>query len=775
MFSHKRVITLLYLFYFTLSAYGQSEIAQNGADQEIKRIVKELNQLPESREMVDKCFDLAKYYIDMPGEVKKDIQTAQEYCSRGLAFSRQHNLTQEIARGNVLQAQIFREKGEQSSAAIFADKALSMVDKVSDPATLADIYFEKANYFTLDSDSEMASKTRYYRLGVLYLKQASPNTIKLADALKYLGDLYGLQIGSNGASMPLLFESLAIYKANKYEKLQAIYDLIGYGLARMERRREGLKYSLLAVRTGERFKDSTMTMSAIYNRLSYAYNNLGENEKSAESMMKAIMYARHNHEDATAHILTSNLVVAYINLKAYSKALQLTRQTLKIVAKDQVRIRILLLTDLLRIYSSMGKYELAKPIDVQLQQLSKGTEQPAIIWDLMYSAEINLFIKIGDFKRVDSLIAAYRRVNKISQNLMVAVKAEEFSYKSDSAQHRYAAAFFHHQAFKKLNDSVMSRDHDKETAQLQLQFETEKKDQDIASKSRDIRLLTRQTKLQKASLLNEALIRNLSLLAVCMLVVLSGVIYNRYQLKRRANNELKEQKEEINTQNDALKELITEREWLIKEVHHRVKNNLQIVISLLNSQSAYIDDISARDVIRESKNRINSISMIHQKLYQTDDLAGVDMYQYIHELVDYIASTFGTGPNVQFVLTIDRLSLDVAQAVPLGLIINEGLTNAVKYALSPGGNAIICVKLQQHENAVTLHITDNGKGLPADFDVLKLKSLGMVLMRGLSRQLGGDLLFRNNNGLELSMSFRMTRLLGEPLSKAARLKMELLT
>jgi two-component sensor histidine kinase len=758
----------LVLFFFFCAVAVAQRSSSNASDTTVKRLTAEIGQLAEGEPRTAKYYDLSKYYIDKPGEAKEDITAAQNYCTLGLKFSLQHNFINEIARGYTIQAQILREKGDQPGARKFSDKVFSLTDKITEPAVLADIYFERSGYYSLGVDSQLVLKTKFYRLGTTYLKQAAPNTLKLADALKFLGDLYSNMPGGNAPALSYLYESLAIYKAHKYERLQDIYDLIGYCLARMERSREGLNYSLMAVRLGEKDKDSSMTMCAIYNRLGYAYNNLGDHQKETECMLKSIMYAKHNHQEMSYDILTANLAVAYINLKAYEKALNIVRPALRSVPKDNYVVRLLLTISLVRIYTAMQDYRSADALFGKLTPLTALAQQRPIMYDLMYSAGINLYMKRQEYGKVDSLIKVYRMRNSSDNNLQSAAKAEEFTYKADSAQQRYKEAFFHHQAFKKLSDSLTTRNHDKETEVIQLQFETEKKDHDIESQATDIKLLTKQSLLQKSALRNEAMVRNLSLLAVCMLISLSAVIYNRYKIKRKANDELEEQKEEINTQNEALKELITEREWLLKEVHHRVKNNLQIVISLLNSQSAYIDNASAREVIRESKNRINSISMIHQKLYQTEDLAGVDIYQYIHELVEYIAATFGVADKVAFSLEIDKLTLDVAQAVPLGLIINEGLTNAVKYAVLPDREPKIGIRLIKTEDNIFLRITDNGDGLPAGFEPEKLKSLGMVLMRGLSKQLGGHLIFNNKGGLELTMEFKMNKLLGGPLDQKMR-------
>ncbi|KQS41785.1 sensor histidine kinase [Pedobacter sp. Leaf194] len=758
-------------FFFWIILKSNFVYAQKTQDQAAHKLLVERSALWDKAKIASKDLELAQHYIDKAGESKEDILLAQKYCSEALKTSREKNLLLQTIRGYTIQAQIKREKGDQKSGNQFADLAVSQASKITDPATLASVYFEKSSYYEISNDADLKTKIKFYELACNHLKKCNPNTLKLADALKYLGDLYGLNRGKDAAALACLFESLAIYKANHYKQLHDIYDLIGYDLARMERRREGLKYTLMAVRTAEELRDSSMTVCTIYNRLSYAYNNLNQDAKATAAMEKAVMYARHNRQNSMADLLTSNLAVTYIHLKQYDRALELTQKALAAGPEDP-KIRLLFKIDQVRIYTAMGKLKSASLAYRNAQQLSSAAVHSVIIQELMCEAGIKLFMSLKNYKKVDSLINNYRGINAKTGNFMAMAHAEQYAYQSDSLQQRFKEAFFHHQAYTRLNDSLVNRNHDKETAALQLQFETEKKDRDIALKAKDIQMLTKQADLKNADLRNQTLIRNLSMLAVAMLLGLSVMIYSRYRLKRRAISELEAQKKEINAQNEFLRQLVTEREWLVKEVHHRVKNNLQIVVSLLNSQSGFTDNVLAKELIRESKNRINSISIIHQRLYQTEDMIGVDMAQYIRELVEITSCSFGVEGIINFTLELIPLTLDVSQAVPVGLILNEALTNAVKYATLPDRQPSIRIVLSKNENLVNLTVADNGNGLPEHIDLKKPNSLGLILMSGLSKQLGGCLLYQNKKGLELSLEFKRSKLLGEPLIKMPERKKE---
>ena len=240
-----------------------------------------------------------------------------------------------------------------------------------------------------------------------------------------------------------------------------------------------------------------------------------------------------------------------------------------------------------------------------------------------------------------------------------------------------------------------------------------------------------------------------------IIILLAIVFYNRYVLRKGYHLKVKQMKEEISSRDLLLKKVIGEKEWLLREIHHRVKNNLQIVISLLNTQSAYLHNEDALEAIRKSQHRMYAISLIHQKLYQSDNLAEIDMKWYIKELVAYMEDSFITGGKIRFVLKKDAVKLDVAQAVPVGLILNEAISNAIKYAFPANRKGMIEISFTEgQDNNVQLKIADNGIGLPATYDAEHTDSLGMSLINGLTKQLNGEINISNAGGLSLEIRFK---------------------
>ncbi|MBD0256584.1 MAG: histidine kinase, partial [Cytophagales bacterium] len=199
--------------------------------------------------------------------------------------------------------------------------------------------------------------------------------------------------------------------------------------------------------------------------------------------------------------------------------------------------------------------------------------------------------------------------------------------------------------------------------------------------------------------------------------------------------------------------LLQEKERLLREIHHRVKNNLQVVMSLLSSQADSLQDKAALSAIQESQHRVQAIALIHQKLYQSEGVARIPMQDYIEEVVAYLHESYCLHQQVHFQVEVEPIELDVTQAVPLGLIINEVLTNAFKYAFPGGRPGTITLRLQRLAATCQLTIADDGVGLPAHYDPAQSRSLGMTLLHGFSGQLGGELTLTSPPGLSINLVF----------------------
>ena len=226
-------------------------------------------------------------------------------------------------------------------------------------------------------------------------------------------------------------------------------------------------------------------------------------------------------------------------------------------------------------------------------------------------------------------------------------------------------------------------------------------------------------------------------------------------LRKNKERELEVKNEEITLQRDEIKKKDAEKAILLKEIHHRVKNNFQVVSSLLELQSAGIEDEKAKALAIESKNRINSMALIHKKLYENDDLQ-MFFDDYIRKLVEDLSKMYGKDKSTNLIIDVPHISFDVDTAIPLGLMINELVTNALKYGLTNKKPRLEVSISTTSTELYLLHVHDNGNGLPEDFDISKLKSLGMQLVKGLARQLQGQLSYKSENGAHFYVTFKDT-------------------
>ncbi len=200
---------------------------------------------------------------------------------------------------------------------------------------------------------------------------------------------------------------------------------------------------------------------------------------------------------------------------------------------------------------------------------------------------------------------------------------------------------------------------------------------------------------------------------------------------------------------------LQEKEVLLKEIHHRVKNNLQVISSLLNLQAGYVAENANREIFFESQNRVRSMALIHEKLYQSQDLSRIDFAEYARNLTAVLAQSYGhRAAHVALAVQADEIYLSVETAVPCGLILNELVSNAFKHAFPDGRSGNIDIELRQNgADEISLRVSDNGVGLPPDVDYLQSSSLGLQLVQTLAGQINGRFQHENCSGSAFTLTF----------------------
>lgn len=201
-------------------------------------------------------------------------------------------------------------------------------------------------------------------------------------------------------------------------------------------------------------------------------------------------------------------------------------------------------------------------------------------------------------------------------------------------------------------------------------------------------------------------------------------------------------------------ELLSDKDMLMREIHHRVKNNLQVISGLLELQSNAVADDTAKDALMEGRNRVRSIALIHQNLYQFENLSRIELKRFVNDLCRQTESVYKKQTKIEMNIAVPVVYLDIDSAVPLGLIMNELLTNSFKYAFDNGAAGRIAIEIDiVSEGKYELIYSDNGPGLPPDFDLTRVTTLGMQLIHDLSRQIGGKVKYEHKNGASFVINF----------------------
>ena len=328
-----------------------------------------------------------------------------------------------------------------------------------------------------------------------------------------------------------------------------------------------------------------------------------------------------------------------------------------------------------------------------------------------------VYLHTGQYEKCIEILMEAMSVVKKTGEMFFLTELPEYIAQSYAGLGQYDSAYKYMEMNWRYTDSLFTQNQDKALEEMKTKYESDQKDS----------LIARQKSERKYIF---AL-----LLAVCLLAL---GLYRRYIHKKRTSEILDQRNKE--------------KDFLLREIHHRVKNNLQILSSLLNLQSEYIKDESALNAITEGRNRVQSMAFIHQQLYSETNIAAVDMKAYIDELCEHLSDSF-TTPEKKVSIRSDILPdlFDVETAIPLGLIINELITNSIKYAFRERDQGNILVRLWKNQNnQLCLSVSDDGQGLVATAGVENQHSFGTDLIKMLSHKLRGKI------GIDTSLGYTTT-------------------
>jgi two-component sensor histidine kinase len=497
-----------------------------------------------------------------------------------------------------------------------------------------------------------------------------------------------------------------------------------------------LEYQFRSLKLREELRDTPLIATSLMN-VGNVYIELGDHAKAQEYLASALRIYEARHDSANMGKCLLSTGSSYEQRKNYPQALSNYMKALAIFRSLGEKMLVQAATvNIGGLYLQMKNYPQALAYNTEALSISgEMGDSEGQSWALAEIGKTHLQIAIDSTtipadnriphgkkanlaKAIDALRKAIAICNEMGglQQLHQWEERLSLAYKLNG---NYKEALETYQHSEKIKDSVFSTDNSVKIARLETQRES-----DLKNKQIEINRLE-QTKKRNEQLL--------LITGIALLLIVIGAVLRANQKQKRANAE-----KEV---------LLRQKDMLMKEIHHRVKNNLQVISTLLDLQLINITDEQTKDVMTESTTRLKSISLIHQQLYQHEDVTIVEFSKFIKDLLYHVTAAFHKpGQHIVLKNEIPETILDIDTAVPLGLILNELMTNSYKYAFK-NGDGFINIKFEKKNELYEMVYGDSGPGLPENLDVKKLKSLGMKVIHSLSKQLGGSFTYDSANRL----------------------------
>ena len=505
-----------------------------------------------------------------------------------------------------------------------------------------------------------------------------------------------------------------------------LYTQLGYLFERKGELDLAADYALESLRLGEELGDSK-AIALAYSDLSNLFWKQSKYLKGLEYGLKSleIFEKRGIHDldyDFTLYVVGNN----YLALDQYEEALQYYRHAIAIGERYGFYNNLSdIYISLVDLYANMKEYTAA-------EQAGEEALKYAELLDNNFMT-MRSWLALGKLQNLQgkyiSAIASLQKSIEVATvdfgDEFYLSQAYENLGKAFAGSHEYQEAYLAMEEYDRLKNSIFTTEADRHISLLQTEF-------DVAEKESMILVQESQIKKQQSR-------QTFISIIIALLLLILVLLYKTIQSNKRKNALLEEQNKE--------------KEYLLKEIHHRVKNNLEIVSSLLALQSEQITDQKVRDAMLKSQHRIHSMSLIHQKLYQGKSISVIEMRDYFINLGSHIVDTFDVQDRIEVECHMEPLELDVDMAIPLGLIVNELLTNSMKYAFPDKGEGKVMIRIQEKDAHLLLEVSDNGIGKPLSGEN-EGTGFGTQLIALLTQQLEGKMSLTVKDGTSVSFKFQ---------------------
>ena len=588
-----------------------------------------------------------------------------------------------------------------NEALTFSFKAKEISNKINNPYLQANCNFYIADFYNLSGDKDSA--LYYYRATIVILKQTKD--------LAFLADAY--------SEMAIIYKVKNILDSSLYFNIKALE----------------LRQSL----------NLKTDVAISYNNIALIYRKKNDWDNAIANYIKCSAIFSGLNDNKNLCVVYRNIGLMYRNKKEYDSVFLYFNKATPLAQKlkDSNSINIIELNTAL-CFNDMKNYNTALVILTKLykkESLKNDTEFPLLIYGLGVAS-----VGVTNFSEGIKYLETALNMQYKTSSLEFKGSVNLALSQAYQATNNYQQALEYYKKYRLYSDSLYTEKNIQNVNELSTKYKTKEKEQEIV-------LLNKESELKDLSIKEKKRTLLLYSLGLILATIIAGAALLLYRNKRKFSHQLEDKNKIISVS-------LKEKEVLLKEIHHRVKNNLQVISSLLSLQSKNINDEKALQALNEGRNRVKSMALIHQNLYRDDNLMGVDVKDYIEKLIESLFASYNIKPNsIKLSTDIDAIELDVDTIIPIGLILNELISNALKYAFENKENGLLQVAIKLQNDKLLLQVKDNGKGIENIDTLGKSTSMGYKLVQSFLQKLNAQMKIENQNGTNIELTISKFKLI----------------
>lgn len=604
---------------------------------------------------------------------------------------------------------------------------------INNDALLETALANQGRYYNIKGDYDKAIK---FCLESLEITKEKGKSDKAAKAYDFLGDLYKKN-GDFINALAFYNKCLEVRKANGNTKEQGqMLNTIGYLHLNFGMHSKALTYFHKSLKLREEIGDKR-GVSFCFNNIASVHKKQGKPAIALEYYHKSLKIREELKYEQGLSITLNNIGVVYKNQRDFEKALDYYQRSLKIKEKLKDKKGISrVLNNIGTIYNEQGK------LDMALVKYKESLEMTTALNDTKWMAVTlfnmgSVYLKQGNSTKADTYALRSLNLSKKIGHPELIRDAAEVLKNIYSSQYNWEKAFEMQELYVTMRDSIRNKKTEADATEQRVTYEVQKKEQEIKLLSVQNDVLLREKEVQQLKL-NKNRIVNAMFLVGGIVAFLLALFFYVVSIKLKSVNQLLQKQDE-------------EKAILLKEIHHRVKNNLQVVNSLLRLQSKEIDDEEIVAKFKETQKRVITIAALHEKMYRSENLRHVNLKEHVESIVEDLITTYAIDKQITTQIHIEDIKVGLRTLVPLGLIINEVIVNSLKYAFNDNDEAVINLQIKQlNDKTFEMLIGDNGVGISSH---KKTSGLGSKLINIFTKQLNGSLEVLEDSGTTYKIVF----------------------